>query len=179
MLPIALFISIICSSLLDIDIPYYQFSKVVQMLPYFIAGIICCRYRIIEKYFSSPFTLIVAGVLFVIWNVFEIQLQYIQWRTSLVIAGFTGISFSIAVCISVSHKIPDIFSSFRDYTFQIFLIGIFFQLIVRKVYSYFYDSEVLYALLFAVSVIVGVYVPVALAKVVNRYVPFLKYPLGL
>ena len=42
--------------------------------------------------------------------------------------------FSFSLCLNLAKRWPGLFSSFRDYTFQIFLMGIFFQMAIRRIF---------------------------------------------
>lgn len=83
--------------------------------------------------------------------------------------GFWGLS--IWLDSNVSRKI---FSSFRDYSYQIFLMGIFFQTIVKNLYQHFPipGSAIFW---FALNIFAGVYLPVLVTKLLKRlnYKPLL------
>ena len=162
------------------DIMVFQLSKVMGMLPYFIAGLVCCRYGVIERYASNPIFFTVCGSLFILCNVLQLYPDIIPGRTATIVGSFLGIGLSISVCSFITRLNPATFSSFRRYTFQIFLLGIFFQMAVRYIYGAIgHLSPLLYPLLFIISIIAGLYTPVVIAKIVERYFPRLKLPLGL
>lgn len=81
--------------------------------------------------------------------------------------SISGILFSLSLCLNIAKICPSLFKSFRDYTFQIFLMGIFFQMAVCYVYGYF-GIEALYWPLYFVSILVGVYIPVLIAKSIQK-----------
>jgi len=78
-----------------------------------------------------------------------------------------GILFSLSLCMNVAKIFPSLFSSFRNFTFQIFLMGIFFQMSVRYIYGCLGNDD-LYWPLYVVSVLVGLFIPVLIAKFIQR-----------
>ncbi len=79
----------------------------------------------------------------------------------------------------ISRKIPNLFSSYRDYTFQIFLMGIFFQMAIRYLYAYL-NIEILYIPLYIISILLGIYIPVFLSKTIKRIdIPLISRCFGL
>lgn len=166
--------------ILPTDIRVFRLSAVARMAPYFIAGIMCCRYGIIEKYASKWWVAAVALTLFIAVNVMQTADPYLPEKAIRLTQASAGIALSVCMCAFITILRPTAFSSFRDYTFQIFLLGIFFQMAVRIVYSRTgHLSEAVYPLLFAVSVIVGTYIPVIISKTIQRHLPKAGKLLGL
>lgn len=78
--------------------------------------------------------------------------------------SFTGTGLSISVCSFFTRLNPLSFGSFRRYTFQIFLLGIFFQMAVRNLYARVgHVSPRVYPGLFVASILAGIYLPVIIA----------------
>lgn len=162
------------------DITYFQFSRVVRMSVYFLAGIICCRYRVVEHYASRWYVFAIALVLFLCINVFELPSGSVHPRILYVAGNVAGIALSVSLCCGLASIRPGAFASFRDWTFQIFLLGIFFQMAVRMLYGRVSGfGDWVYPVLFAVSVAVGIYLPVMIARLVSERVPRLRRLLGL
>ena len=84
--------------------------------------------------------------------------------------AMVGTLFAMSLCLIVARFIPSLFESYRDYTFQIFLMGIFFQMAIRWIYVKM-GIEMLFVPLWLTSVVIGVYVPTVIAKLINRYAP--------
>lgn len=175
----------LCASLLLFtvipdDISYFNLSKAVRLLVYFIMGIICCHYKIVEKYASRWYTIITALALFICINCLELTGDILPACASYVIGCVAGITLSTSLCCYLVKIRPTAFDSFSRYTFQIFLLGIFFQIAVRMIYGRIsHIGPAIYPLLFLISVIVGIYVPVAIARLTERHLPRLKKFLGL
>lgn len=147
------------------DIQYFQLSKVVRFSIYFLCGIICCRYKIIETYSSKWYTLLGALALFICVNCLELASPLLNHKMVYAIGALSGIALSVAVCSFITTLRPTAFSSFSAYTFQIFLLGIFFQMAVRVIYGKVgHYNPVIYPVMFALSIIVGVYIPVLISK---------------
>lgn len=109
-----------------------------------------------------------------LWNILDLMPDVRHF-----IAICVGIAFSFSLCINVANKYPNLFRSFRDYTFQIFLLGIFFQMAIRWIYIKM-DNEMLFAPMWILSVIIGIYIPTIIAKFIKKYAPHIvKLCLGL
>lgn len=155
------------------SINYFYLNKVAHMLPFFVGGMICCKYSL-HQYLDGWIGLIATCLLFVAFNVFEISPNLNHFVPICV-----GISFSFSLCIIVSRYIPRLFSSFRDYTFSIFLMSIFFQMPVRR---FFISSgnDLLFVPLWFASVLIGIYAPTLIAKYINKSAPqAIKYCFGI
>ena len=85
--------------------------------------------------------------------------------TLLAILG--GILFSFGIALLADRFVPRIFFSFRDYTYQIFLMGIFAQIFVKILYRHPLASFP-YALVWLLCVLVGLYLPVLVARLAER-----------
>ncbi|MBR1547237.1 MAG: acyltransferase, partial [Prevotella sp.] len=75
-----------------------------------------------------------------------------------------------SLCLNLAKTWPKLFGSFRDYTFQIFLMGIFFQMAIRWGFVRL-GQEWLFVPLWLSSVVVGVYVPTLIAKYIQHHAP--------
>ena len=145
-------------------ISYFYLGNVAYMLPFFVLGIFCCRYDlriIIEKVWF----LLVMTVLFVFCNILEMLPESMKVETALV-----GTLFCMSLCLTVAKYLPNLFHSFRDYTYQIFLIGIFFQMPIRWIYVKT-GNEMIFVPMWFLSVLIGVYFPTTIAKAIKKYAP--------
>lgn len=162
------------------DIRYFQFSRVVRMSVYFISGIICCRYQVVERFASRWYVFCIALLAFVCVNVLQLPADMLHHKAVYVLESLSGIAVSVSLCCVLTSVRPDAFSSFRDWTFQIFLLGIFFQMAVRILYGRVEPlGSWIYPVLFAASVAVGIYLPVMISRVVSSRFPRLRKLLGL
>lgn len=162
------------------DISYFNLSKAVRLLVYFIMGIICCHYKIVEKYASRWYTIIMSLALFICVNCLELTSEIIPAHANYVIGCMAGIALSTSLCCYLVKIRRSAFDSFSRYTFQIFLVGIFFQIAVRILYGRIgHTGSFIYPMLFLVSVIAGIYVPVAIARLIESRFPRIKKFIGL
>lgn len=145
-------------------ISYYSIGKVAYMIPFFVAGILCCKYEW-QKYLNNLLALVITAVLFAVFNVLGVLP-----KTADMLTVSTGIAFFFSLSLMLARLVPLLFSSFRDYTFQIFLMGIFFQMPIRWIYVRV-ENEILFVPLWLLSVIIGVYAPVLIAKLIQKYTP--------
>lgn len=165
---------------LPTDIKVFRLSAVARMAPYFIAGILCCRYGIIEKYASKWWVATVALALFIAVNVTQSVDPYLPEKVVKLTQASVGIILSVCLCAFITSLRPTTFSSFSSYTFQIFLLGIFFQMAIRIIYGKTgHLSEAIYPILFAVSIMVGVYVPVIISIFIQKRLPKARKLFGL
>lgn len=156
-----------CSFLIGVitpEISYYYIGKVAYMLPFFVAGIICCRYEL-HKIIGKTWFFLMITAFFVAFNILGMLPKSMEIEVAMV-----GTLFAMSLCLIVARFIPSLFESYRDYTFQIFLMGIFFQMAIRWIYVKM-GIEMLFVPLWLTSVVIGVYVPTVIAKLINRYAP--------
>lgn len=88
-----------------------------------------------------------------------------------------GIVISISLALILDQYLPKTFKSFRNFTYQIFLMGIFAQMFVKIMYRHI---DVPYVLFYIVCLLVGLYVPVIVSKIIQKinWTPLL-YCVGL
>lgn len=76
-----------------------------------------------------------------------------------------GIVISISLALILDEYLPEIFKSFRNYTYQIFLMGIFAQMFIKIMYRHI---DVPYVLAYIVCLLIGLYVPVITSKLLEK-----------
>lgn len=93
------------------------------------------------------------------------------------IAEIGGIAFSIGLVLILNNSFPKTFFTFRDYYFQIFLMGYFVQIIFRMLYRHL---SMPYILGYLICLTLGIYIPVIIAKVIHsNKITTLYYIIGL
>lgn len=155
------------------DIHILFFHKFIYLFFFFILGIIVAHHKLIER-IHLPIIGSIAICLFVIFNIFNTE-HYVLINF---INSFAGILFSVCFCLFLARWQPSSFSSFRDYTFQIYLIGMFPQMALRVLYLR-NDIEYLYWLLFLTSIILGLYIPVIISKYLKKHPTIFNWGFGL
>jgi len=173
------FFSLFILSLFDfrqyVETNWCYFFSLNKYLPFFFFGILSFKYKW-WKYVSSSYAC------FFIWLIY-IGLYAIQDNNLIIpyILQFVGISAMVSTCQIISTYIPSLFSSFRNYIFQIYLFGIAFQAFVelivwRKIGC---PDQLVYVFYF-INALAGIYLPVLLCKIIER-IPnkFIKNCIGL
>lgn len=155
------------------EISYFNLGRVAYMLPFFVAGILCCKFEW-HRFMSKLWFLLSMAVLFIPCNIMGELPESMNTETA-----FVGTLLTMSLCLIVGKFIPQLFSSFRDYTFQIFLMGIFFQMTIRWGYVKI-NNEWLFVPMWLLSVVIGVYAPTFIAKIIDKKAPkYVKMCFGL
>ena len=148
-----LFVPNFANSLLCMDL---FFQKAI----YFFLGMCCCKWINMEKFHSTQVTYILS-----VLSVITYVLCFIFFANLTEIVTFLGIVSSICIALSLDKLFPKVFCSFRDYTYQIYLMGIFIQIGCKTVFN---KTTAPYTLGFIVCTILGLYIPVLVSKVLER-----------
>lgn len=148
---------------------FYIFS-LNKYLVFFFSGIVFFRFRIYQ-YTDNLICLFSALILYVLCFWYDIAL----------LESLTGIVFMISLCQWISHYWPALFSSFREYIYQIFLMSFIFQPMVELVlWQRLFYNEQLFLFFYILNVLSGIFMPVLISKLAERYGPrWLKICLGL
>lgn len=142
------------------DIGLLCLSNVAYMLVFFCVGILFCRFGW-QRYFAGTTAALV------VWILLFAGLTLVPHCPKLLL-NLSGIGFSVALALNLEPVAPRLFSSFRDYTFQIFLLGIFPQIAIRILYAHLPPHALVYWGLYLGSIVVGIYLPVLIARVIQR-----------
>lgn len=76
-----------------------------------------------------------------------------------------GITFSFGFALLADKYIPKLFCVFRNYTYQIFLMGILAQMAVKIAYRHI---SIPYVVAYIICILAGLYVPVIVSKVIEK-----------
>ena len=83
--------------------------------------------------------------------------------------SIVGIVMCVAVGQRVARRLPQLFSSFRDYIYQIYLMSMFFQAFVELVlWKHLFYDERLFLLFYALNILAGIYLPTLVARCAQR-----------
>lgn len=151
----------------------FQIYKFSSLLFFFISGILFAKYEL-AIFLNGKYSLLLLLSLFVVVNIFNTEAVG-EWGF---LNNTIGILFSVSLCLNVDKLFPNLFSSFRNYTFQIYLIGMYPQFFLRIIYLKCND-ELLYPFLFVISILSGLYLPVLFARFMNTTPGYLKKLIGL
>ena len=134
-------------------IQFFQLSNVMKMGFFFWCGILCSHYQWIRYLDSMKIFVPIVGMFMVA--------EYLEWYP--LVLNMMGIVLSLSLSLQISRIKPSLFSGFRDYTYQIFLMGIFFQMAVRYVFMAM-NNDAMYIPLYICSIVVGICGPVWITK---------------
>lgn len=129
---------------------------------YFAAGIIVQRYGLFEWKGKSLY--ISAAVAAILYTVSFATRQY----TPAIITALCGIWLSVELARVADRHVPKLFSSYRNYTYQIYLLAIYFQVVVRLTYERYLSLEWFYPA-FIAGIAAGLYLPVIISRATERF----------
>lgn len=148
---------------------FMAINRAVHFAVYFYIGLLIARYRCDGVLKKKICVAICCLIYFVAWNS---EIELLQALSGCF--AFWGIAFWVDT--QLSHTL---FSSFRNYTYQIYLMGIFVQIAVKYIYKVAVFPGA-YLLFWAVCVLAGLFIPVIVSKNVQRFGnKVLKLALGL
>lgn len=135
---------------------FLSINKVCMHAIWFYMGIIISKADVVEKEISQhTWMVLLAGVVIYAIGLF----------THKVLLTIGGITFSIALAMLLDKYIPKIFFTFRNYTYQIFLMGIFAQMFVKILYRHI---SMPYVAAYILCILMGLYVPVIVSKLIEK-----------
>lgn len=123
---------------------------------YFFAGVVCA-----SLYKRNPSVIMSSRVAFLSLAIGVILYTVgMLWSIPL-ITPLGGALFSLSIALWLEKVYPKCFWSFRDYTYQIYLMGIFFNVIVSILRTKFGWP---FGPMYIVSALLGLYMPVVISK---------------
>ena len=148
------------------NIMIFDLSRAAPYLFFFYFGILFSKYQL-QDYLKNK--MIRWGVL--IFFILSLFFDYKNLGHSI-----SGIGVSIIFASYCSEKLPNLFSSFRDYYYQIYLIGSVFQHDAIWFFSKKVNNVYTFLLLYFFSIFLCIYLPVLISKIIQRlnWKPLLK-----
>ena len=156
----------------NLDSPYNVFYvlDIQHYLVYFFFGILFFRYEL-YNYVKSTGALLILILLYVVSYYYSIDL----------LTSIVGIMMMCSLCLKIAQYLPNLFSSFREYIFQIYLMSLPFQTFVELILwkNVFYYEEFFY-LFYAINLLAGLFMPVLIAKLAERcHIKIIRLCFGL
>ena len=137
---------------------FLALTHVCKYAIYFFAGILCAMmYKKKASFITSlaiPVLFVAGGVIYAVGRLWHIPLM----------APFGGITFSLSLALLCERIYPSLFVSFRNYTYQIYLLGIFFNVMVTIISAKF---ELPFVPMQILSLLLGLYMPVLISRVLQ------------
>ncbi len=153
---ITLFIILLLLHLYHPNTNLFCIRQVCNQALFFFAGILICKHSMDEYASNYKWLLFVGGVI-----IYILSKLYGQGLG----AACGAIAFSVAIAFMLDKWLPRIFFTFRNYTYQIFLMGIFCQIAVKMLFK---RVDMPYIAGFLLCVIVGLYIPVIVSKLLEK-----------
>ena len=136
----------------------FYILEVHHYLLYFFFGIFFFRFQL-YKYMTSTAELCVLILLYAACYYFSLGL----------LTSIIGICMMCSLCLKISTYLPNLFSSFREYIFQIYLMSLPFQNFVELIlWKHFFYNEQLLLPFYAINLLSGLFIPVMISKLVER-----------
>lgn len=148
-------------NMLDPQVDLLCIGNVCTHAVWFFMGIVACRYGdalfdLKRRMRGHSTTIFIAGIA---------AYAFGWWHEVPFIITFGGIVLSIGLALAADKYLPWLFRSFRDYTYQIFLMGIFVQMAVKVVYL---RLGIPHPAAYLMSILLGLYIPVLVSKAIER-----------
>ena len=136
----------------------FYILEVQHYLVYFFFGIFFFRFEL-YKYLTSIPALCFLILLYAACYYFSLGL----------LTSIIGICMMCSLCLKIGTYLPNLFSSFREYIFQIYLMSLPFQNFVELIlWKHFFYNEQLLLLFYAINLLSGLFIPVMISKLVER-----------
>lgn len=144
------------SSLFTSD--YFCIGSLNKYLVFFLLGISFFRFEL-HKYIDNWSTLLLLAVGYVLFFINDVPL----------LPSLIGIAVMVNLSQIVARHVPHLFSSFREYIYQIYLMSFIFQPFVELVLwkSLFYNEQ-LVVFFYFLNILSGLFMPVYVSKLVER-----------
>lgn len=135
-------------------------GRVFNYALWFYLGLVICKEEYVDKYLGKhPWLTLAIGV------TIYCLMFLVQGPIGVFLGVVGGIVASFGLALIADRYLPKLFLSFRNYTYQIFLMGIFAQMFVKIVYRHF---SMPYVAGFVICLLAGLYVPVVVSKVIGK-----------
>ncbi len=141
-----------------LDQDYFCIVSLNKYLVFFVGGITFFRFEL-HKYISGLPTFLFLVASYTLFLLVDVPL----------LTSLTGILAMVNLSQLVASRLPGLFSSFRDYIYQIYLMSFIFQPFVELVLwqRFFYD-ETLFPLFYVLNVLAGIYPAVIVTRLIER-----------
>lgn len=152
---------------------WFNIAGVSKFAFFFIAGMLFFKYNLAELFGRNIYALVGSVAAYAV--LFALDLPELGFLTAL-----AGILTTFAIGLRVARAFPGLFGSFRDHSFQIFLVGIFPQLFIELLVWTRVHSEWMLLPFYIVSVLGALFTGVAVSRIGSK-IPcrFIRWGLGL
>lgn len=138
------------------DIELFCIGRVFSYAIWFYLGLLISQEDFVDKYMvKKPLLILLIGIGFYLAGLYVEPF----------ITTIGGITLSFGLALLLDRYIPKTFFTFRKYTYQIFLMGIFAQMFVKIMYKHI---SMPYVVAYILCVLMGLYVPVWVSKLIEK-----------
>ena len=138
------------------NVQFLCLERVFKYAIWFYLGIVICKTGTIERVFNKvPWLTFFVGIV----------IYVLGYYTDSFITKIGGITLSIGFALLADKYVPRLFFSFRNYTYQIFLMGIFAQVAIKILYRHI---TMPYVVGFLICFAAGLYIPVLVSRLVKQ-----------
>lgn len=135
---------------------FLSLDKICSHAIWFYLGLLVSKEDYVEKIIvKKPWLTILIGLIIYLSG----------WYIDSFIITVGGIVFSFGLALIADKYVPKLFFTFRNYTYQIFLIGIFAQMFVKILYRH---VSMPYIVAYLLCILLGLYVPVVISKIIEK-----------
>ena len=141
------------------EIELLSISAAMKNAIFFYLGLLTRRLNIIDedcKPIHLLGTLVIFCCSYILANQYNVPL----------LPALFGIGLSISLALLLNRYIPRTFSSFRNYTYQIYLMAIFVQIFIKILYKQ--DIIQSYLISYTLCILTGLYIPVVTSIIVKK-----------
>ncbi len=131
-------------------------GRVFSYAIWFYLGLLISEENLVNKYLMERMWLTLAA---------GIAIYVIGKFTHPFVTTCGGIVLSFGLALIADKFVPRLFCGFRNYTYQIFLMGILAQMFVKIMYRHI---TVPYLATYIVCILAGLYVPVLVSKIIEK-----------
>ena len=136
-------------------------GRVLSFAIWFYLGLLISEEDLVDSFLvKQKWWVLVAGV-----AVYACSRSLVQGTNSSFTGVVGGITLSFGLALIADKYIPKLFLDFRNYTYQIFLMGILAQMFVKIMYRYI---TMPYVPAYLLCLLAGLYVPVLVSKIIEK-----------
>lgn len=139
--------------------PWFNINEFYLFGIWFVSGMIFFKNKW-EVYLGKSWC---CGLLFIL-----LMSIHVIWDNMLFIVPCLGILWAISFSLLMEKYVPSLFSSFRNYTFQIYLMGLFGQMFIELFIWKRIANIYLFPVFYVLSILVGLYIPVLISKRIEK-----------
>ncbi len=166
-------VSLLFLNFWDPEIYFLSLGRFCRYVVYFYLGMLSCKLSWCQSLVNYHKVLTLAiGMCLLFSGEYLKSIDFMLSLASL-LAAVGGIIASVAIAFILDRYTPKVFYSFRGYTYQIYLMGIFFQIAIKIIYKHI---DCPYVLGFIACILVGLYGPVVVSIIFQKinWAPLLR-----